>query len=72
MPRISAGNRVTIPAEALKQAGLHAGDEVIVEVVDAGELRLRRALTFEQAFAALTGAYPRRYLEDLDHQKAER
>ena len=73
MARISPRNRVTIPAAALKQAGLHAGDEVIVEVVDAGELRLRRrALTFERAFAALTGAYPRGYLEDFDHQEAGR
>ena len=73
MPRISAKNQVTIPAAALDEAGLRAGDEVIVEVVDAGEVRLRRrGLTFQKAFGALTGAYPERYLENLDRQDAER
>ena len=73
MPRISARNRVTIPVAALDEAGLHAGDEVVVEVVDAGEVRLRRRrLTFQDAFGALTGAYPEGYLENLDRQDAER
>ena len=73
MPRISARNQVTIPAAALDVAGLHPGDEVVVEVVETGELRLRRrAMTFESAFAALTGAYPRGYLENLDRHDAVR
>lgn len=73
VPRISSKNQVTIPVAALDEAGLNPGDHVVVEVVDAGELRLRRStLTFEGAFGALTGAYPPRYLENLDREDAER
>ena len=73
MPRISTKNQVTIPVAALDEAGLHPGDDVVVEVVDAGEVRLRRrALTFEGAFGAMTGSYPSGYLESLDRQDAER
>lgn len=73
MAKISAKNQVTIPVAALEEAGLHAGDQVVVEVLDEGELRVRRGqLRFEQAFGALTGTYPPYYLERLDHEDAER
>jgi AbrB family looped-hinge helix DNA binding protein len=59
MPRISTKNQVTIPVAALEETGLRAGDQVVVEALDDGELRIRRAaLTFESAFGALTGTYP--------------
>ena len=59
MPRISTKNQVTIPVAALDEAGLHRGDEVVVEPLADGELRVRRAsLTFDGAFGALTGTYP--------------
>jgi hypothetical protein len=52
---------------------LRAGDEVVVEPLEGGELRVRRGeLTFENAFGALTGAYPAGYLERLDAEDAER
>lgn len=58
---------------ALDEAGLHPGDEVVVEVADAGEVRLRRrVLTFESAFGTMTGAYPHGYLENLDREDAAR
>lgn len=73
MPRISAKNQVTIPVIALQEAGLHAGDEVVFEVLEDGELRVRRgAPTFEDAFGALTGAYPPGYLAQLDAEDAQR
>ncbi len=73
MPRISAKNQVTIPVAALDEAGLHAGDRVIVEVLEEGELRiLRGAATFETAFGALTGTYPAGYLERLDAEDERR
>lgn len=73
MPRISSKNQVTIPVAVLEEARLHAGDEVIVEVLEDGELRLRRgAVTFESAFGSLTGIYPDGYLERLDAEDAER
>lgn len=73
MPRISSKNQITIPVTALEEAGLHAGDQVIVEAIEAGELRVRRgALAFEEAFGALTGTYPPGYLEQLDAEDEQR
>lgn len=73
MPRISSKHQITIPVAALEEAGLHAGDQVLVEVLDDGELRIRRgALEFEAAFGALTGTYPPGYLGRLDAEDEER
>jgi bifunctional DNA-binding transcriptional regulator/antitoxin component of YhaV-PrlF toxin-antitoxin module len=73
MPRISPKNQVTIPVAALEEAGLHAGDEVLIEVLDEGELRVTRgAPSFEQAFGALSGVYPPGYLDALDAEDAQR
>jgi AbrB family looped-hinge helix DNA binding protein len=73
MARISAKNQITIPVAALDEAGLHRGDEVVVEPVADGELRVRRgALTLDSAFGALTGTYPPGYLERLDAEDEER
>ncbi len=73
MPRLSAKNQVTIPVAALEEAGLHAGEQVTVEAVGDGELRIRRgAVSFEDAFGVLTGTYPPGYLEQLDAEDAQR
>lgn len=73
MPKISSKNQVTLPVAALEEAGLRRGDEVIIEARDDGELLLRRgAPRFESAFGALTGVYPRGYLDRLDAEDAER
>ena len=73
MPRISSKNQVTIPVAALDEAGLRAGDDVVVEAVEPGELRVRRGpLGFEDAFGVLTGTYPPGYLEWLDREDAQR
>lgn len=73
MPRISSKNQLTVPVAALTEAGLGAGDRVIVEPVADGELRVRRAaLGFQDAFGALTGRYPAGFLERLDEEDAER
>ena len=73
MPRISAKNQVTIPVAALQEAGLHAGDPVLVEALGDGELRIRRgAPDFDAAFGVLTGAYPAGYLEQLDAEDEKR
>src|ERR671931_594408 len=59
MARISAKNQVTIPVAVLEEAGLHAGDQVVVEALEEGELRIRRGeLGFERAFGALNGNDP--------------
>jgi AbrB family looped-hinge helix DNA binding protein len=73
VPKISTKNQVTIPVAALDEAGLHAGDEVVIEALEDGELRIRRgAPTFERAFGALTGVYPPGYLDKLDEEDEQR
>jgi AbrB family looped-hinge helix DNA binding protein len=73
MAKISAKNQVTIPVAAMEEAGLHAGDRVIVEALEEGELRIRRGeRSFESAFGSLTGTYPPGYLERLDREDGER
>jgi AbrB family looped-hinge helix DNA binding protein len=73
MPRISTKNQVTIPVAALEEAGLQPGEEVLVEPVKDGELRIRRgALSFTDAFGALTDVYPSDYLERLDAEDEQR
>jgi AbrB family looped-hinge helix DNA binding protein len=69
MPRISSKNQVTLPVDALEEAGLRSGDAVVVEVLDEGELRIRRDEDgFERAFGVLTGVYPDDYLVQLDRE----
>jgi AbrB family looped-hinge helix DNA binding protein len=73
MPRISTKNQITIPVSALEEAGLHAGDQVAIEALGDGELRIRRgAPSFDEAFGALTGVYPLEYLAQLDAEDEER
>lgn len=73
MPKISAKNQITLPVAVLEEAGLHRGDQVVVETLEEGELRIRRGVpSFESAFGALTGAYPLDYLDQLDAEDDER
>jgi bifunctional DNA-binding transcriptional regulator/antitoxin component of YhaV-PrlF toxin-antitoxin module len=73
VPRISTKNQVTLPVSVLAQTGLRAGDQVIIEALDDGALRVRRGeTTFDSAFGALTGTYPPGYLERLDAEDKER
>lgn len=73
MSRISTKNQITIPVAALEEAGLAAGDHVLVEALEDGELRVRRgSLRFTDAFGVLTGTYPARYLEHLDAEDEQR
>jgi AbrB family looped-hinge helix DNA binding protein len=73
MPRISSKNQVTIPVAALDEAGLRPGEEVEVEALEDGELRIHRgAPSFESAFGALTGTFPPDYLQRLDAEDEQR
>ena len=38
MPKVSSKNQVTIPVEAMRAAGLRAGDEITVRPVREGEI----------------------------------
>lgn len=73
MPRISTKHQVTVPVTVLEEAGLRAGDQVVIEALGEGEVRIRRgAVTFESAFGTLTGTYPPGYLDQLDAQDEQR
>ena len=38
MPKVSSKNQVTLPIEAMRAAGLHAGDEVTIRPLGQGEV----------------------------------
>ena len=64
--RISTKHQVTIPADALRAAGLRPGDVLEVMAVGPGQVALRRADNPYRRFAgALTGVFPSGYLETL-------
>jgi AbrB family looped-hinge helix DNA binding protein len=64
--RISRKNQATIPAAALRQAGLKPGDALRIESAGAGRIVLARVDDLIERYAGcLTGAYPRGYLRRL-------
>ena len=51
MSRISRKNQVTLPIRVLQEAGLRSGEDVTIEPVGDGEVRIRRGTTrFDDAF----------------------
>lgn len=67
MSAISRKNQVTLPVDALRAAGLEAGDDVRVEVVAPGRLQLVRTEDLVEEFAGVfdKAVYPDGYLDDL-------
>ena len=64
--RISSKNQITIPAEALRSAGLQAGERVVAHADGAGRVILEREHDVIAEFAgALTGTYLPDELDDL-------
>jgi AbrB family looped-hinge helix DNA binding protein len=64
--RISAKNQITIPVDALREAGLKPGDELLVETNGAGRLTLIRVDDVIARFAGdMTGIYTPGYLDKL-------
>lgn len=64
--RISPKNQATLPVHALRRAGLKPGDELRVEATGPGRLLLIHVDDPVKLHAgALTGVYPRRYLDRL-------
>ena len=64
--RISSKNQITIPAEALRSAGLQAGERVVAHADGAGRVILEREHDVIAEFAgALTGTYRPDKLDDL-------
>lgn len=64
--KISSKNQITIPAEALRSAGLEVGDRVVAHADGAGRVILEREHDVIAEFAgALTGAYRPSELDQL-------
>jgi AbrB family looped-hinge helix DNA binding protein len=64
--RISSKNQITIPADALRSAGLVPGDRVVAHADGAGRVILEREHDVVAEFAgALTGVYRPNELDDL-------
>jgi AbrB family looped-hinge helix DNA binding protein len=64
--RISSKNQITIPAEALRSAGLEVGDRVVARADGAGRVVLEREHDVIAEFAgALTGTYHPSELDEL-------
>jgi antitoxin PrlF len=72
--RIDQQGRIVIPAECRAAAGLKPGDELIVEAVGGGELRLRtpeRMLREAQQIVACYGSGRDLVAELIDERRAE-
>jgi len=66
MSVISRKNQVTIPVEALREAGLEPGDDLRVLAAGAGRLELVRAEDLVAEFAGVfDGVYPPGHLDEL-------
>ena len=63
---ISSKNQITIPADALRNAGLEVGDRVVAHADGAGRVILEREHDVVAEFpGALTGVYQAGELDDL-------
>jgi bifunctional DNA-binding transcriptional regulator/antitoxin component of YhaV-PrlF toxin-antitoxin module len=64
---ISQKNQVTIPVDALREAGLSPGDDVRVVVVAPGRLELVRIDELIRQFAGVFDerVYPQGYLDEI-------
>jgi bifunctional DNA-binding transcriptional regulator/antitoxin component of YhaV-PrlF toxin-antitoxin module len=64
--RISSKNQITIPADALRVAGLVIGERVVARADGPGRVVLEREHDVLAEFAgALTGVYEQNELDDL-------
>lgn len=64
--RISAKHQITIPAEALRAAGLEVGERVVARAAGPGRVVLEREHDIVAELAgALTGAYDDGELDEL-------
>jgi AbrB family looped-hinge helix DNA binding protein len=66
MSKVSSKNQITLPVEAMRAAGLHAGDEVTVRPTGEGEITIaaRRSRVRRHAGIA-NGIYGDRELDRL-------
>lgn len=66
MARLSSKNQITVPVEAMRAAGLRAGDEVTVRPIGDGELVVAaRGSRVRRHAGIATGIYDKRELNRL-------
>jgi AbrB family looped-hinge helix DNA binding protein len=67
MSKVSRKHQVTLPVSVLKDAGLAAGDEVVIRVIGRGRIEVERAEDVIDRYAGSlpAGTYPPGYLDRL-------
>jgi bifunctional DNA-binding transcriptional regulator/antitoxin component of YhaV-PrlF toxin-antitoxin module len=67
MSRLSSKNQLTIPVDVLRQAGLKAGDELMVRAEGRGRIAVEEAGSWIDHWAGSMppGTYPPGYLDKL-------
>jgi AbrB family looped-hinge helix DNA binding protein len=67
MSKVSSKHQVTLPVRVLKDAGLSAGDEVVIRAVGRGRIEVERAEDVIDRYAGSlpAGTYPNGYLNRL-------
>jgi bifunctional DNA-binding transcriptional regulator/antitoxin component of YhaV-PrlF toxin-antitoxin module len=67
MSRVSSKHQVTIPVQVLREAGLQAGDDVVIRASGVGRLEVERADDLIRRYAGSldAGTYPPGYLDHL-------
>ena len=70
MSKVSSKHQVTLPVRVLQDAGLEAGDEVVIRVVGRGRIEVERADDVIERYAGSlpAGTYPPGYLDQLRGQ----
>jgi len=60
MPRLSSKNQITVPVDALREAGIKPGDELVVRAAGPGRLEVNLAEDVVSRFAGVLppGTYP--------------
>jgi bifunctional DNA-binding transcriptional regulator/antitoxin component of YhaV-PrlF toxin-antitoxin module len=71
MPKISSRNRITLPVETMRAAGLRAGDEVTVRPVGGGQIVVAARVSRVRRHAGIAnGIYRDDGLDRLRDQRA--
>ena len=67
MSKLSSKHQVTIPVSILREAGLAAGDEVVIRASGNGRIEIERSDDLVRRFAGSlpAGTYPDGYLDEL-------
>ena len=67
MSKLSSKHQITIPVSVLREAGLAAGDEVVIRAHGHGRIEIERADDLIRRYAGSlpAGTYPDGYLDDV-------